>query len=161
MGYIETIGLVAAIAAADAALKAASVSLVGREISKGNGMVTVKIAGEVSAVKAAIAAASSVGEMVGNIVSTDVIPRPAAGCNSLLSWNSETLGALEWLEERTESSVEAKEKDLPAGMDRDAVNVAGVEEAKSEQKEKVPPAKSRAGQRKGVGNRKNNLKKGG
>ena len=34
-GFIETIGLVAAIAAADAALKAANVTLIGRENSQG------------------------------------------------------------------------------------------------------------------------------
>ncbi|PWC19028.1 BMC domain-containing protein [Brenneria corticis] len=58
LGLIETVGLVAAIEAADAAVKSANVNLVGYELAKGGGMVTVKLEGEVGAVNAAISAAS-------------------------------------------------------------------------------------------------------
>lgn len=59
LGFIETVGLVAAIASADAAVKAANVRLVGRENSKGNGCITVKISGDIGAVNAALMAAKA------------------------------------------------------------------------------------------------------
>ncbi len=62
-------------------------------------MVTVKIAGEVSAVKAAIAAATSAAGKVGSVFSTDVIPRPAPGSGSGPFLQHETMGAVAWLEE--------------------------------------------------------------
>ena len=55
-GYIEVVGLVPAIAAADAALKAANVEVVGRE-NTGKAMIAVIIKGEIGAVRAAIDAA--------------------------------------------------------------------------------------------------------
>jgi len=83
-GFIETIGLVAAIAAADAALKAANVTLIGRENSQG-GMMTVKIAGNVSAVKAALSAAKDVSERVNRVWSIDVSLRPWQGIGGMLT----------------------------------------------------------------------------
>jgi len=97
LGFIEVVGLAAAVAAADAALKAANVSLVGREISKGYGYVTVKIAGDVGAVKAALAAAKAVSEKVSKVWSVDVIPRPASAIGPVLTFNRETQGASEWV----------------------------------------------------------------
>ena len=61
LGFIETVGLAAAVAAADAACKAANVSLIGREISKGYGYVTVKISG--SGMKCTRVPVSSVSPM--------------------------------------------------------------------------------------------------
>lgn len=100
LGFIETVGLAAAVAAADAACKAANVSLIGREISKGYGYVTVKIVGEVGAVKAGLAAAKAASERVNRVWSMDLIPRPAAGLGDVLVWNRETRGADRWREER-------------------------------------------------------------
>ncbi|EQA7149593.1 BMC domain-containing protein, partial [Escherichia coli] len=57
LGLIETVGMSAAVEAADAAMKSANVSLVGYELTKGGGMVTVKLEGEVGAINAAVAAA--------------------------------------------------------------------------------------------------------
>lgn len=65
LGLIETVGLAAAVEAADAAVKSANVNLVGYELTKGGGMVTVKLEGEVGAVNAAIAAASVAAAKVG------------------------------------------------------------------------------------------------
>jgi microcompartment protein CcmL/EutN len=90
LGFIETVGLVSAIAAADAALKAANVELIGREISKGQGCVTIKITGEVSAVQAAIGAARTAASSVSSVLSTDVIPRPAAGLGDVMVRSKET-----------------------------------------------------------------------
>ena len=75
LGMIETKGLVAAIEAADAMVKAANVRLVGYE-KIGSGLVTVMIRGDVGAVKAAVDAGSGAAGRVGEIVSTHVIPRP-------------------------------------------------------------------------------------
>lgn len=75
LGMIETKGLVGAIEAADAMVKAANVSLVGYE-KIGSGLVTVMVRGDVGAVKAATDAGTAAAKAVGEIVSTHVIPRP-------------------------------------------------------------------------------------
>ncbi|WP_312737973.1 BMC domain-containing protein, partial [Atlantibacter hermannii] len=59
LGLIETVGMAAAVEAADAAMKSANVNLVGYELTKGGGMVTVKLEGEIGAINAAVAAAIS------------------------------------------------------------------------------------------------------
>jgi hypothetical protein len=64
VGFIETFGLTAAVAAADAACKTANVKLLGYEYAKGDGMCTVKVEGDVGACKAAIAAGKRAAEMV-------------------------------------------------------------------------------------------------
>jgi ethanolamine utilization protein EutM len=75
LGMIETRGLVGAIEAADAMVKAARVSLVGKE-KIGGGYVTVMVRGDVGAVKAATEAGSEAASTVGEVVSVHVIPRP-------------------------------------------------------------------------------------
>ena len=79
-GYIEVVGLVPAIAAADAALKAANVEVVGRE-NTGKAMIAVIIKGEIGAVRAAIDAAEV--ERIGKVVSTNVIARPDEALSAL------------------------------------------------------------------------------
>ena len=75
LGLVETRGLVAAIEAADAMLKAAAVRLVGKEVTKG-AIVTIMIAGETGAVQSSVAAGGAAAEMVGELISTHIIPRP-------------------------------------------------------------------------------------
>ncbi len=75
LGLVETKGLVGAIEAADAMVKAANVELVGKQ-SIGGGLVTVMVAGDVGAVKAATEAGSETASTVGELVSVHVIPRP-------------------------------------------------------------------------------------
>jgi microcompartment protein CcmL/EutN len=75
IGMIETRGYVAALAAADAMVKAANVTIVGRE-QVGDGLVAVVINGDVGAVKAATEAGAEVAGQVGQLVSVHVIPRP-------------------------------------------------------------------------------------
>lgn len=77
IGMIETKGYVAALAAADAMVKAANVTIVGRE-QVGDGLVAVTIVGDVGAVKAATDAGSEAAGQVGELVSVHVIPRPHA-----------------------------------------------------------------------------------
>ncbi|MBU6244202.1 MAG: BMC domain-containing protein [Actinomycetales bacterium] len=75
IGMIETKGYVAALAAADAMVKAANVVIVSRE-QVGAGLVAVTIVGDVGAVKAATEAGSEAASAVGELVSVHVIPRP-------------------------------------------------------------------------------------
>src|SRR5437867_1653687 len=70
-----TRGLVGAIEAADAMIKAANVRLVGRE-QIGGGLVTVMVRGDVGAVKAATDAGAVAAGKVGEVISVYVIPRP-------------------------------------------------------------------------------------
>ena len=76
LGLIEAVGLPTAIEAADAAMKAANVRLVGFEKTRGGGLVVVKIRGDVGAVRAAVEAAVISASKVGKIYSSHVIPRP-------------------------------------------------------------------------------------
>ncbi|MBI1805928.1 MAG: BMC domain-containing protein [Ignavibacteria bacterium] len=75
LGLIETRGLVGAIEAADAAMKAADVTLVGRERADA-GLMTIKLTGDVAAVRAAVDAGAAAAQRVGELVSSHVIPRP-------------------------------------------------------------------------------------
>jgi len=75
LGMVETKGLVGAIEAADAMVKAARVTLVGKEFV-GGGLVTVMVRGDVGAVKAAVEAGSVAAKKVGELISVHVIPRP-------------------------------------------------------------------------------------
>lgn len=75
LGMIETKGLVAAIEAADAMVKAANVTLVKKEYA-GAGLVTIMVRGDVGAVKAATDAGAAAAERVGELVAVHVIARP-------------------------------------------------------------------------------------
>jgi len=84
VGFIETVGMVSAMEAADAAAKAANVQVLGYELTKGGGMVTVKMRGDVGAVQAAVAAGAAAASRVGKVVRTLVIPRPHPDVERLL-----------------------------------------------------------------------------
>jgi len=75
IGMIETKGYVAALAAADAMVKAANVTITAR-VEVGDGLVAVVINGDVGAVKAATEAGAEVASQIGTLVSVHVIPRP-------------------------------------------------------------------------------------
>ena len=83
LGMVETRGLVAAIEAADAMLKAANVTLVGTE-KIGSGLVSVMVRGDVGAVKAAVEAGSANASRLGELVATHVIPRPHSDVEKIL-----------------------------------------------------------------------------
>ena len=83
LGMVETRGLVAAIEAADAMLKAANVTLVGTE-KIGSGLVSVMVRGAVGAVKAAVEAGSANASRLGELVATHVIPRPHSDVQKIL-----------------------------------------------------------------------------
>ena len=83
LGMIETRGLVAAVEAADAMVKAAEVSLIGTE-KIGRGRVSVVVRGDVAAVKAAVEAGSTCAGRLGELVAVHVIPRPHADVEKIL-----------------------------------------------------------------------------
>ena len=91
LGMVETRGLVGAIEAADAMVKAANVQLVGKE-QVGGGLVTVMVRGDVGAVKAATDAGAAAAEKVGELISVHVIPRPHAEVDHILPHASGELG---------------------------------------------------------------------
>ncbi|MEL4357525.1 BMC domain-containing protein [Luteococcus sp. H101] len=91
LGLIETFSLTAAVEAADAACKSADVELVGYELAKGGGLVTVKVLGQVAAVQSAVAAAKAAAGQVNRVVSTSVIPRPNEQLERMV-FNNQTVG---------------------------------------------------------------------
>ncbi len=83
LGMIETRGLIGSIEAADAMVKAADVTLIGK-VHVGGGLVTVMVRGEVGAVKAAVDAGAAAAQRVGNLISQHVIPRPHGEVEGIL-----------------------------------------------------------------------------
>lgn len=123
LGLIETKGLAVGIEAADAAVKSANVELLGYELSKGGGWVTIKLQGDVGAVKAAIDAAKSVAMRTNGYVSARVIPRPSEALRSML-FTAETVGYEPTLKEEPQASAETP----------------SVEEVEKITEEEMPPA---------------------
>lgn len=87
LGMVETKGLVGAVEAADAMVKAANVVLIGSEYV-GGGYVTVMVRGDVGAVKAATDAGAAAAKRVGELVSVHVIPRPHSDIEMILPQSS-------------------------------------------------------------------------
>lgn len=87
LGMVETRGLVGAVEAADAMVKAANVRLIGSEYV-GGGYVTVMVRGDVGAVKAATDAGAAAAKRVGELVSVHVIPRPHEDVEVILPQSS-------------------------------------------------------------------------
>lgn len=112
MGLIETVGLAPAVEAADTMVKAANVELVGYELTRGGGMVLVKIRGDVGSVKAAASAGVAAASRVGKVVSTHVIPRPHPEVEPLIS-RKETAGTAQ----NDELPPAAEEASVPSGGD--------------------------------------------
>ena len=88
LGMIETKGLIGAVEAADAMVKAANVYLIGREFVGGD-LVTVMVRGDVGAVKAATDAGAAAAQRVGELLSVHVIPRPHQEVESILPTKAE------------------------------------------------------------------------
>ncbi len=96
IGFVETFGLAAAVACADAGVKGANVTLLGYEYTKGDGMCTVKFAGNVGAVKSAIEAGKRAADAVNGTLqgtkSVRLMARPAEGIKDMLIYNAENVG---------------------------------------------------------------------
>lgn len=122
LGTVEVVGLVAGVEAADVACKTADVQLVGYELAKGGGYVTIKVLGQVGAVNAAVAAAAEAASRISRVVSKLVIPRPSDQIEALV-YNSMTVGhqatATDAPEEGPGATPEAPTQE-PAGEDAPA-----------------------------------------
>ncbi|MEL7565334.1 MAG: BMC domain-containing protein [Dehalobacterium sp.] len=128
IGVIELVGLATAIECADVAVKAADVKLLGYELSKGGGMVTIKIRGNVGAVQAAVAAGTAAGAKVGKVVSKIIIPRPHQDLDQIIL-SRETVPAVQVAEDHKgngsgESVPESDCEILAAGADSEEIIVS-------------------------------------
>jgi len=151
LGLIETVGLPTAIEAADAALKAANVTLVGYEKTRGGGLVVVKIRGDVGAVRAAVEAAVVSASKVGKIYGYHVIPRPHEETEQVIDLVDRGPAAAPQrriLGEPTPAPAAPRKAPKPAQPKRVAKASEPAPEALSAQPREVggaePPAESRA-----------------
>lgn len=127
LGLIEFIGYVPAICAADTALKAASVDLIGIEKVTG-GIVTVKITGDVDAVQAAVESAENYASRIGSLRSAHVIPRLDDEVENLLM-NSKSS------EEEIEEEIQELEEDIKEFCEeiREEITETIIEETESKE----------------------------
>lgn len=125
LGLVETRGLVAAIEAADAMIKAANVTLIGKERTD-PALITIKVVGETAAVRSAVDAGAAAAGRIGVLVSTHIIPQPDLQMISLLP---------EIEEEK--NTVKANERKSPSGDTKKAKQVLVEEKPKA----KVKPEK--------------------
>ena len=115
LGMIETRGLIGAIEAADAMVKAANVNLMGKE-KVGSGIMTVMITGDIGAVKAAVDAGAAAAQSVGQLLGVHVIPRPHDEVENILKKEvpkeieEEIIELIEVVEETTTQDLEIKEE---------------------------------------------------
>jgi ethanolamine utilization protein EutM len=141
LGLIETIGLITAIEAADTALKAANVKLLGYENTKGGGRITIKLVGDVGAVKAAVAAGVAAAERIGRIESFLVIPRPHQEIEGLVSYVDRGPAKVAV----TAVAAEAELAGIPLEEPAKAKTAVVMPEAPAVPKTKAPaPAKSKS-----------------
>lgn len=134
LGIIETIGLAAAIEAGDTAVKSANVKLIGYELSKGGGMVTVKIEGYVGAVKAAVEAGCIAAEKVSKVWSKQVIPRPHRDLEKIII-TEETVGLVKASEEKESEEV----IQIESTIEVEATRSGDLEKEEIEVKEELEP----------------------
>lgn len=128
LGMIETRGLVAAIEAADAMVKAANVTLTCKE-HVGGGLVTVMVRGDVGAVKAATDAGAAAAERVGELISVHVIPRPHEELEGLLTGPEQAP-----IPEQTEPEPAELPKEEPEAVEESASEETAEAEVQEEQK---------------------------
>ena len=86
LGMIETRGLIGAVEAADAMVKAADVHLIGKQ-QIGSGLVTVMVRGDVGAVKAAVEAAN--GSTSGADLAAVMTTITVEGVTGTMTWSAD------------------------------------------------------------------------
>ncbi|MBU2508042.1 MAG: BMC domain-containing protein [Bacteroidetes bacterium] len=131
LGLIETKGLIGAIEAADAMAKAADVRILNKEKSTG-ALVTIKIVGEVAAVRAAVDAGCAAASRIGQLVSSHIIPRPHDDIDFILEQNtliSFPISPNEKAKKKKEKEVEIEESVSVAEVEvKEEILVPSVEE---------------------------------
>ena len=143
LGMIETRGLVAAIEAADAMVKAANVTLTCKE-QIGGGLVTVMVRGDVGAVKAATDAGAAAAERVGELISVHVIPRPHQELEPMLAGPDEKPGEPDTSlktepEEETKPQETEKKPEMPRETKEEPEVPQVTEESKAPQETEREP----------------------
>ena len=134
-GYVETLGLVTAIEAADAALKAANVTLTNCYYVKG-GIVTIEVTGDVAAVNAAVDAATESAKRLGNFLSNNVIARVDSETKKILTSkinkNSEKetaeISEIKSETKETKQAVEAKKAEKKEDISEKNIKNTDVQE---------------------------------
>lgn len=133
LGILETVGLTAAIEAADTAVKSSNVTLLGYELSNGGGMVTIRFEGDVGAVKAALEAASAAAGRVSKVYSKLMIPRPHDELEKIL-YSKEVVGLVRpELEVSREVSPQESEPEEPEEPEESEPEVSQPEETEPEE----------------------------
>lgn len=133
LGLIEVMGKLAAVEAADAALKAANVTLLGMENATG-ALITVKLTGDVGAVKAAVDAASMAAGRLGTVIAVQVLPRPAQGIGLLLTPKAPAFAAAPTVTVAEEPASQAgAEEALPPVEEKVTLPVPATEAAGSQE----------------------------
>lgn len=130
LGLVETKGLVAAIEAADAMVKAANVKFVGREITV-PAMITVKVVGETAAVRAAVDAGAAAAQRVGQLISTHIIPQPDNQLIVLLPEIADETDSRNRTKTEIKKAEDFKEKEMQKSTNK-PVKPAKVETKKKE-----------------------------
>lgn len=141
LGLIETKGLVGAIEAADAMVKAANVKIVGKEKSSG-ALITIKIVGDVAAVQSAVDAGSVAAQRVGELVSAHVIPRPHDELSPFIeekkskgTRKSKVIDKKEVVVKKADKKVESKKEELTLVFDEKVQVEKAVEKPTEPEKE--------------------------
>ena len=122
LGLVEVAGLCAAVYTADAMVKAANVELVALERARGNGWTTVKVVGDVGAVKAAVNVGVQVASSNGKLITSRVIARPA----------NEVDRAFVEADQRKEQEAAAKKAAEKAAIEKAAAEKLAAEKAAAE-----------------------------
>lgn len=147
LGTIEVIGLVAGIEAADVACKTADVELVGYELAKGGGYVTIKVIGQVGAVNAAVDAAASAAARITRVVSRLVIPRPNDQISPLIC-SAATVGCTPPPAEQPEADREQPPRDQQESETPADQPEADQEQPPRDQQESEPAPRTTTNRRK-------------
>ena len=129
LGLIETVGLVAAFEAADAALKAANIELIGYELTNGGGLVLLTFSGDVGAIKVAVAAGTLAASNVNKVAAAHVIPRPHQQLSSVLTVKENPNRKVHVATEMAidiQQDDESKELSGVVSSDQEGKNLAGL-----------------------------------
>lgn len=134
LGLVETQGLIGAIEAADAMAKAAEVKIINKEKSTA-ALVTIKIVGDVAAVRAAVDAGAAAAQRVGQLVSSHVIPRPDSDIVGIIQ-NEEKIWENKFKNSEEENIKEA-EVEANDDLQSDAEDSAEIEVSETSSEEEI------------------------
>ena len=140
LGMIEVYGMVPAIEALDASVKAANVSMVDVICVKG-GLVCTLVQGDVGAVKAAVDAGAAAAERIGKVLSIHVIPRPIESMKDMFEADPE--GSQKMAKLKAEKQEEPEDPEDPQGPEGPTEpEPEPTEPEKTEEAEPEAPAES-------------------